>query len=119
MKYLFVCYPRCSTCSKAKKFLSENGIEFEERNIKEENPTKEELKEWLDKSDYPIKRFFNTSGQIYREMNLKDKLEEMTEEGKLELLSKDGMLVKRPILVGEDKVLVAFKENEWNVLNEV
>lgn len=118
MKYLFVCYPKCSTCSKAKKFLNGNGIDFEERNIKEDNPSKKELKKWFDKSDYPIKKFFNTSGKIYREMKLKDKLEEMTEDDKLELLSTDGMLVKRPILVGQDKVLVAFKEDEWEVLNE-
>ena len=116
MKYLFVCYPKCSTCSKAKKFLIENEIEFDERNIKEDNPSKEELKEWLDRGAYSIKKFFNTSGKIYRELNLKEKLLEMTEEEKLELLSTDGMLVKRPIIVGEDIVLVGFKEGEWTAL---
>lgn len=118
MKYLFVCYPKCSTCNKAKKFLIENNIGFEERNIKEDNPSKKELKEWLSKSTYPIKRFFNTSGKLYRELNLKEKLLEMTEDEKLDLLSTDGMLVKRPIIVGDDIVLVGFKENEWNILNE-
>lgn len=118
MKYLFVCYPKCSTCNRAKKFLIENEIEFTERNIKEDNPTNIELKEWLGKSNYPIKKFFNTSGNIYRELNLKDKLPKMTEQEKLELLSTDGMLVKRPIIVGEDMVLVGFKEDEWNILNK-
>ena len=118
MKYLFICYPKCSTCSKAKKFLIENEIEFTERNIKEDNPTNIELKEWLGKSTYPIKKFFNTSGNVYRELNLKDKLPKMTEEEKLELLSTDGMLVKRPIIVGEDTVLVGFKEDEWSILNK-
>ena len=114
MDYLFVCYPKCSTCGKAKKFLMENDIGFTERNIKEDNPSKEELKEWLDKSKYPIKKFFNTSGLVYRELNLKEKLLEMTEEEKLELLSTDGMLVKRPIIIGDDTVLVGFKEDEWS-----
>lgn len=114
MEYQFVCYPKCSTCAKAKKFLSENNIKFKERNIKEDNPTKEELKDWLDKSNYPIKRFFNTSGILYREMKLKDKLLDMNEEEKIELLSRDGMLVKRPIIVGPDTVLVGFKESEWS-----
>lgn len=116
MEYLFVCYPKCSTCGKAKKFLLDSGMEFNERNIKEENPTKEELKEWFEKSDYPIKKLFNTSGILYREMNLKDKLSEMTEDEKLELLATDGMLVKRPIIIGESTVLVGFKESEWDIL---
>lgn len=116
MEYLFVCYPKCSTCSKAKKFLADNKIQFNERNVKEDNPSKEELKKWFKKSNYPIKKFFNTSGILYREMNLKDKLSDMTEDEKLELLSRDGMLVKRPIIVGEDKVLVGFKESEWDIL---
>ena len=116
MKYLFVCYPRCSTCGKAKTFLRENDIEFSERNIKVDNPSKEELKVWLDKRGYPIKRFFNTSGQAYRDLNLKERLLEMTEEEKLDLLSTDGMLVKRPIIVGEDTVLVGFKEEEWDII---
>ena len=116
MKYLFVCYPKCSTCKKAKKYLQENNIEFEERNIKEDNPSADELKTWISKSNYDIKRFFNTSGILYREMKLKDKLTNMTEDEKIELLASDGMLVKRPILLGEDTVLVAFKEKEWNIL---
>lgn len=114
MKYKFICYPKCGTCRKARKFLEENKIEFEERNIKEDNPKADELKDWIDKSGYPIKRFFNTSGIIYREMNLKDKLQDMTDEEKIELLATDGMLVKRPIIVGDDTVLVAFKEEEWS-----
>lgn len=110
---LLVHYPKCSTCQKAKKWLNEKGVEFEERNIKDENPTKEEVKAWHEKSGMPLKKFFNTSGMIYREMQLKDKLPDMTEEEQYELLSTDGMLVKRPILVGEDFVLVGFKEAEW------
>lgn len=113
LEYLFVSYPKCSTCKKAKKFLTENNIKFTERDIKEDNPTKAELKNWLGKSNYTIKRFFNTSGTLYREMKLKDKLVDMTEEEKLELLSTDGMLVRRPIVVGPDTVLVGFKEDEW------
>ena len=96
---LLVHYPKCSTCQKAKKWLNEKGVEFEERNIKDENPTKEEVKAWHEKSGMPLKKFFNTSGMIYREMQLKDKLPDMTEEEQYELLSTDGMLVKRPILV--------------------
>ncbi len=113
MEYIFICYPKCSTCSKARKFLSENNIKFVERDIKENNPTKEDLKNWLEKSNYPIKKFFNTSGLLYREMNLKDKLEDMTEEEKLDLLSTDGMLLKRPIIVSNDTILVGFNESEW------
>lgn len=116
MKYLFLCYPKCSTCSKARKWLDENSIDYIERNIKEDNPTEDELKQWISKADYPIKRFFNTSGTIYRELGLKDKLNYMTEEEKIKLLSSNGMLVKRPILVGEDRVLVSFKEEEWKVI---
>lgn len=116
MKYLFICYPKCSTCSKAKKYLDDNNIEYEERNIKENNPTESELKEWISGSDYPIKRFFNTSGTLYKELNLKDKLPSMTEEEQIKLLSTDGMLVKRPMIVGNGTVLVAFKENEWSIL---
>lgn len=116
MKYLFICYPKCSTCKKAKKFLEDNNIEFEERNIKEENPSFDELRTWIKKSNYDIKKFFNTSGILYREMNLKEKLLTMTEEEKIELLARDGMLVKRPILIGEETVLVGFKEKEWKLL---
>lgn len=115
---LFVCYPKCTTCQKAKKWLTEKGISFEERDIKMENPTKEELGEWYKKSGLPLKRFFNTSGILYKEMKLKDRLPEMTEDEQLELLSTDGMLVKRPILVADEQVFVGFKEKEWEILND-
>ena len=119
---LFVCYPKCSTCMKAKKWLEEKGMEYELRDIKTENPTADELREWWTKSSLPLKKFFNTSGNLYKEMKLKDKLPKMSEEeqlsllstdGMLSLLSTDGMLVKRPILVSGDKVLVGFREKEW------
>ena len=110
---LFVEYPKCSTCQKAKKWLVENQVEFEERHIVEYNPSKEELKAWYEKSGLPLKRFFNTSGMKYKELKLKDKLPAMTEEEQLELLASDGMLVKRPVLVGNDFVLTGFKEKEW------
>lgn len=112
-KMLFVCYPKCSTCKKAQKWLDESGAEYTLRDIKTDNPTAEELKAWWEKSGLPLKRFFNTSGNIYKEMKLKDKLPEMSEEEQLALLATDGMLVKRPILVGKDKVLVGAKEKEW------
>lgn len=114
MSVLFVEYPKCTTCKRAKKFLIENNIEFEDRHIVEENPTKEELKKWLDKSGLPINKFFNTSGVLYREMQLKDKVKTLKEEELLDILSTNGMLVKRPIVVKEDVVLVGFKEEEWN-----
>ena len=110
---LFVCYPRCSTCKKAQKWLDEKGIEYTFRDIKEENPSFDELKAWYEKSGLDIKRFFNTSGLLYKRMALKDKLPSMSVEEKLTLLSTDGMLVKRPILVSDDAVLVGFKEQEW------
>lgn len=110
---LFVHYPRCSTCKKAKTFLDDRGVEYKERHIVEENPSFDELKKWYEMSDYPLKRFFNTSGMRYREMGLKDKLPHMSEEEQLELLATDGMLVKRPILVDGDRVRVGFKEKEW------
>lgn len=113
---LFVCYPKCTTCQKAKKWLEEQGMEFELRDIKTENPTKEELQAWYEKSGLPLKRFFNTSGMLYKEMKLKDRLLNMSEEEQLELLATDGMLVKRPILVTEDKVLVGFRQKEWETL---
>ena len=113
---LFVCYPKCTTCQKAKKWLEEQGISYEERDIKTENPQKEELKEWYKKSGMPLKRFFNTSGMLYKQMNLKDKLPEMSEEEQLELLATDGMLVKRPIVVDGDIVLTGFKAAEWEKL---
>lgn len=113
MKNLFIYYPKCSTCIKAKKWLSEKEIDFEERNIVEENPNKEELKAWIEKSGLPIKKFFNTSGKLYKEMSLKDKVNEASQDELIELLSTNGMLVKRPLLIKEDKVLVGFKESEW------
>ena len=110
----FICYPKCTTCQKAKKWLDDNKIEYELRDIKQENPTLEELTEWYKKSGLPLKKFFNTSGLLYKSMDLKNKLPNMTEDEMLQLLSTDGMLVKRPILVGNDFVLVGFKEIEWN-----
>ena len=110
---LFVNYPKCSTCKKARKFLEEKGVAFEDRDIKEKNPTADELKEWIAKSGLPAKKFFNTSGMLYRQMELKDKLPNMSEQEMIELLATDGMLVKRPILVSEDKVLVGFRQAEW------
>ena len=110
---LFVNYPKCSTCKKARKFLEEKGVTFEDRDIKEQNPTVEELKEWIAKSGLPVKKFFNTSGMLYRQMELKDKLPNMSEQEMIELLATDGMLVKRPILVSEDMVLVGFRQAEW------
>ena len=110
----FICYPKCTTCQKAKKWLDDNKIEYELRDIKQENPTLEELTEWYNKSRLPLKKFFNTSGLLYKSMDLKNKLPNMTEDEMLQLLSTDGMLVKRPILVGNDIVLVGFKEVEWN-----
>ena len=110
---VFICYPKCTTCRKAKKWLDDNSIEYEERSIAEDNPTYEELKRWYTQSGLDLRKFFNTSGKLYREMNLKDKLADMTEEEQLRLLSSDGMLVKRPIAVKEDTVLVGFKETEW------
>lgn len=116
MSCLFIEYPRCSTCQKAKKWLTEHGVAFEDRHIAEQNPTKEELTLWIERSGLPIKRFFNTSGQLYRQLELKDKLGAMSEEEQVELLSSNGMLVKRPIIVREDSVLVGFKEKEWEEL---
>ncbi len=110
---LFIEYPKCSTCQKAKKWLDGKKVTYTDRHIVEENPTKEELMAWYNKSGLPLKRFFNTSGMKYRELNLKDKLPNMTEDEMLELLSTDGMLVKRPIIVGDDFVLTGFREKEW------
>ena len=110
---LFIEYPKCSTCKKAKKHLEDMGVQFEDRNIVEENPTAEELRTWIGRSGYPVKKFFNTSGMKYRELGLKDKLPQMSDEEKIELLSTDGMLVKRPILIDGDRILVGFREKEW------
>ena len=109
----FICYPKCSTCMKAKKWLDENKIEYTLRNIKDDKPTFDELSQWYKKSGLPIKRFFNTSGLLYKSMNLKQKLPEMTEEEMLTLLASDGMLVKRPVLVCDSFVLTGFKQSEW------
>ena len=113
MKALFVNYPKCSTCQKAKKWLEENNIEFDSRHIVENNPTKDELKTWIALSKEPIKKFFNTSGILYREMNLKEKVAEGNEEELLDILSSNGMLVKRPLVITEDTVLIGFKEPKW------
>lgn len=110
---LFVCYPKCSTCQKAKAWLEERGLSFELRDIKQERPTAEELRRWHAISALPLKRFFNTSGLQYKALGLKDKLPEMSQEEQLDLLATDGMLVKRPILVGDDVVLVGFRQAEW------
>ena len=110
---LVLVYHKCSTCQKALKWLDEHKIFFEESPIIEENPTYEELKEWYGKSGMPLKKFFNTSGMLYKQMNLKDKLPEMTEDEQLRLLATDGMLVKRPLVIGEDFVLTGFREKEW------
>ncbi|HIV85337.1 MAG TPA: arsenate reductase family protein [Candidatus Monoglobus merdigallinarum] len=112
----FVCYKNCSTCKKAQKWLDENGIEYILRDIKSEKPTASELKTWYKNSGLPLKRFFNTSGMLYRSLGLKDKLNAMTEDEMLELLASDGMLVKRPIIVDGERVLVGFKEDAWSVL---
>lgn len=110
---VFLCYERCTTCKRAKAWLVDRGIAFTERPIKEENPSLEELRQWYQRSGLPLKKFFNTSGLLYKSMELKDKLPTMTEEEQLQLLATDGMLVKRPMLIMEDKVLVGFRENEW------
>ena len=113
---LFLCYPKCSTCKKAENFLQDNAVSFEWRNIKTQNPTIEELKEWHKRSELPLKKFFNTSGLQYKALQLKDKLPTMTEEEQFALLATDGMLVKRPMLITEATVLVGFKETEWTEL---
>ena len=110
---LFIQYPKCSTCKKADAWLRERGISYESRDIKENNPTADELKAWIAKSGLPTRKFFNTSGQIYRELNLKDKLDSMTDEEMIKLLAGNGMLVKRPLLIGENTVCVGFKESDW------
>ena len=110
---LFICYPKCTTCQKAKKWLDANHISYEERHIVEENPTYEELKQWYENGDLPLKKFFNTSGLVYKEMQLKDKLTSMSEEEQLMLLATHGMLVKRPMVITDDIVLVGFKEADW------
>ena len=113
---LFLCYPKCTTCQKAKKYLDDNGISYELRDIKLDNPSAEELRKWHSKSGLPLKKFFNTSGLLYKQLNLKEKIPEMTDDEIFALLSTDGMLVKRPIVVNDDKVLVGFKEAEYSTL---
>ena len=113
MKNIFIEYPKCSTCQKAKKWLETNNVNFEDRHIVEEKPTKEELEKWIKISGREIKRFFNTSGLKYKELNLKEKLSDMSDKEKIELLSSDGMLIKRTLLILRDTVLIGFKEKEW------
>ena len=110
---LFVCYPKCTTCQRAKAWLDGQGVSYDQRDIKLDNPTAEELRAWWQTSGLPLKKFFNTSGQLYKEMGLKDKLPDMSEEEQYQLLASDGMLVKRPLLIEENQVLVGFKEAEW------
>jgi len=110
---LILHYPKCSTCKKAIKFLQDNNQKFEERDIVKENPNEEELKKWIEKSQKDIKKFFNTSGMKYRELNLKEKLKNMSDDEKIKILASDGMLVKRPLLITKDKILIGFKEDEW------
>ena len=112
----FICYSKCTTCQRAKKWLDDNKIEYELRDIKLDNPTLEELTEWYNKSGLPIKKFFNTSGLLYKSLDLKNKLPEMSEDEMLKLLATDGMLVKRPLLIGDEFVLVGFKEAEWEMI---
>lgn len=112
----FICYPKCSTCKKAEAFLKDNNIPYRMRDIKEDNPSYDELCVWYKKSGLPLKRFFNTSGQLYRQLGLKDKLEAMSEEEQLKLLSTDGMLVKRPIAISGDTVLTGFNAEKWSAL---
>ena len=115
---ILVCYPKCSTCKKAEAWLKERGIAYDYRDIKQQNPTREELEEWRNKSGLPLKRFFNTSGMQYRSLQLKDKLPQMTEAEQYDLLATDGMLVKRPILIGNDVVLVGFRPAEWEAAEQ-
>ena len=116
IRMLFLEYPKCSTCQKAKKWLDEHQISYEDRHIVENNPTFEELKDWYERSGLPLKKFFNTIGMLYKEMKLKDKLPEMSEEEQLKLLATNGMLVKRPLIVDGDRVLTGFKMAEWETL---
>ena len=111
----FICYPKCTTCQKARKWLDDNKIEYKFRDIKFDNPALDELTEWYKKSGLPLKKFFNTSGLLYKSLDLKNKLPTMSEDEMLKLLASDGMLVKRPLVIGADFVLVGFKENEWGI----
>ena len=118
MNFLFVEYPKCSTCQKAKKWLDAHGVSYDSRSIVEQNPSAAELKEWVARSGLPLKRFFNTSGRKYQALGLKDRLPQMSEAEQLELLATDGMLVKRPLLVGSGLVLAGFREKEWEAARE-
>ena len=116
MNTVAICYPKCGTCQKAEKWLKANGIEYTYRPIKDENPTADELKKWLQQSGLPIAKFFNTSGLLYKEQNMKDKVKVLSELELIDILASNGMMVKRPILLAGDKVLVGFKEEEWQLL---
>lgn len=116
MSYLFLEYPKCSTCKKAKNWLDDNSIKYNDRHIVENRPSAQELTMWINKSGFPIKKFFNTSGILYKEMNLKDKLNDMSDEEKIELLSTNGMLVKRPLIIGEEIIIVGFQPEKWEQL---
>lgn len=118
MKNIFIEYPKCSTCQKAKKWLEENKIEFIDRNIISDTPTEKELTEWINKSGFDLKKWFNTSGLKYKELNLKEKLLNMTDKEKIKLLASDGMLIKRPIMVSEKGIFTGFKEDNWKILCE-
>ena len=111
---LFVCYDKCSTCKKAEKYLTEHGVKFTKRPIKEQNPSAEEISEWYKKSNLPIKKLFNTSGKLYREQNIKDKINDMSDEEMIKILATSGMMIKRPVLVSENTVLFGFKEDEYD-----
>lgn len=119
MRITLIEYPKCSTCQKAKKWLEENGIPFEDRNIVEQNPTASELSEWIQRSGLPVKRFFNTSGMLYREKNLKEALPGMSEEEQIKLLATDGMLVKRPLLISDSLICPGFRPVEWESLKDL
>lgn len=116
MKNIFIEYPKCSTCKKAKKWLEENNIEFIDRNIVSEIPTVEELNKWIKNSGQDLKKWFNTSGLKYKELNLKEKLEKMSDKEKIELLASDGMLIKRPLFISSNKIFIGFKEENWKIL---
>ncbi|MEN8904386.1 MAG: arsenate reductase family protein [Clostridiales bacterium] len=116
MNYLFICYSNCTTCKKAKNWLGKYNISYDERNIKENNPTEEEIRLWYKNSSLPLKKFFNTSGMLYRSHKLSDKLPSMSEDDQIKLLASDGMLLKRPLLIKDKTVLIGFKEEKWNIL---
>lgn len=113
MNVLFLEYPKCTTCKKAKNWLTENGVEFTQRDIVQDNPSKEEIKAWYEKSGLPLKRFFNTSGLVYKDLGLKDKIADMSEEEQIEILASNGMVVKRPLIIADDFVLIGFKQPQW------